>query len=84
MAWQFDRPEAGAGMIQAFRRPKNTSESITLKLRGLDAAATYKVVDLDGGDPVTKTGQELMEAGLPIARSTAPAAAVFIYERSPG
>jgi len=46
-------------MIQAFRRPKNSDPSITLKLRGLDPAVTYRLVDLDGGDPVTKSGQEL-------------------------
>ncbi|MEO6434810.1 MAG: alpha-galactosidase [Tepidisphaeraceae bacterium] len=81
MAWQFDRPETGAGMVQAFRRPKNTVESLTLKLRGLDPAATYKVIDLDGGDPVTSTGKELMGAGLPIVRPTAPASALMTYER---
>lgn len=81
MAWQFDRPAAGAGMIQAFRRPKNSDESLTLKLRGLDPTAMYKVSDLDGGEPLTNTGAELMNTGLPIARLTAPASALMTYER---
>ncbi len=81
MAWQFDRPDAGAGMIQAFRRPKNSQESLALRLRGLDPTATYKVIDLDGGESLSKTGEELMEAGLPIVRPTAPAAALITYER---
>jgi alpha-galactosidase len=80
VAWQFDR--SGAGMIQAFRRPNNLDPSLTLKLRGLDPAAMYKVDDLDSGDSVTKSGKELMETGLPIARPIAPAAALLTYERT--
>ena len=37
MAWQFDRPEAGEGVVQAFRRAENGDESATFRLRGLDA-----------------------------------------------
>ena len=49
MAWQFDRPETGEGMVQAFRRHESDYESARLRLRGLDADATYVVTDLDTG-----------------------------------
>ena len=82
VGWQFARPEVGAGMIQAFRRPKNSDPSITLKLRGLDPAVTYRIVDLDGGDPVIKSGKELMERGLTIVRPSAPASTLITYKQT--
>ena len=38
-ASQFNRPEQGDGMVQAFRRDKNDESSKNLPLRGLDPAA---------------------------------------------
>jgi len=32
MAWQFDRPEAGEGMVQVFRRADSPFDSAHLKL----------------------------------------------------
>src|SRR5271156_5811435 len=39
IAWQFDRPETGEGMIQAFRRGNSNQDTQRLRLRGLDPAA---------------------------------------------
>ena len=47
MAWQFDRPEAGGGMVQVFRRPKSSIVAMNFKLHGLDPAAHYAVTNLD-------------------------------------
>ena len=47
MAWQFDRPEKGDGMVQAFRRGDSIYESARLRLRGLDPEATYMVRNVD-------------------------------------
>ena len=47
-AWQFNRPEQGDGMVQAFRRDKSEDPATDIRLRGLDPSATYKVTDLDG------------------------------------
>ncbi len=38
VAWQFDRPEAGRGVIQAFRRDGSIYETARVRLRGLDPA----------------------------------------------
>src|ERR1035437_4961407 len=52
VAWQFDRPEAGRGVVQAFRRESSSYETARFKLRGLDPAASYRFTDLDHpGDP---------------------------------
>jgi len=43
LAWQFHRPEADRGMVQAFRRPKCTKAQMWFRLRGLDRTGTYLV-----------------------------------------
>ncbi len=81
MGWQFDRPERGDGMVQAFRRVDCPEETITLRLRGLDPDATYTVTDLDEGSPRHVTGSELM-AGLTVAAPQKPAAVVVYYVKA--
>ncbi len=79
MAWQFDRPDLGEGMVQAFCRAENPDKSARFKLHGLDAAGSYEVENLDGGKD-TRTGRELMEQGLAVTARTHPAALVFAYK----
>jgi alpha-galactosidase len=83
MAWQFDRPDLGEGMVQAFRREHSPFVSARFKLRGLDAEATYRVTDLDQPDSAISTsGRALQERGLTIAMSQTPQAVVVTYKRS--
>ncbi len=80
LAWQFDRPEAGQGMVQVFRRANSIYESARLKLRGLDSHARYLVTDLDKpASPQRFTGSELADKGLLVSAPTQPAALVFAY-----
>jgi alpha-galactosidase len=82
MAWQFDRPEAGQGLVQAFRRHNSPYESARFKLRGLEPNGRYAVTNLD--EPAAQrecTGRELMEQGLPIAILEQPGAAVVSYAK---
>jgi hypothetical protein len=65
-AWQFNRPEEGDGIVQAFRQDKSEDAAKDLRLRGLDAAATYQVADLDSGGLSTVTGKDLMDKGLQV------------------
>lgn len=77
MAWQFDRPEAGTGLVQVFRREDSYCESARFKLRGLEAGARYRVVNLAEPDAAREfTASELMDPGLPVALRNQPAAAV--------
>ena len=64
IAWQYNRPEAGSGMIQAFRHENSPYESIRLKLQGLDKRAIYEVTDLDKPGPQEIAGSELYDRGL--------------------
>jgi alpha-galactosidase len=79
MAWQFDRPEAGKGVVQAFRRAQSPFESARFRLHGLDPAGRYVVTDLDTGQPQHFAGRELMDAGLQVTLRQRPAAAVITY-----
>lgn len=86
LAWQFNRPEVGEGMVQAFRRRTAADETVHLKVRGLDRGASYviKVVDgpgCEGLDGKRLTGAELMRAGLAVRLKEAPSAAVITYGR---
>ncbi len=80
-AWQFNRAEEGDGMVQAFRRERNDDAARDLRLRGLDAAATYQVTDLDAGVAKTVTGKELMQQGLHVEIAAEPGAAIVVYKR---
>lgn len=81
IAWQFNRPEQGDGVVQAFRRPQCAEEAAHYRLRGLDPQARYAVTDLDSGQAQTLTGRELMDDGLPVAIPAQPGASILTYTR---
>jgi alpha-galactosidase len=80
MAWQYNSPEDGQGVVQAFRREESPVVSAKFKLHGLDAAAKYEVENLDGGKQ-TMSGQDLMEKGLEVTMESQPSAAIYAYQR---
>jgi alpha-galactosidase len=82
IAWQFYRPEQGDGVVQAFRRARNDEPTQTLRLRGLDPAASYKITNFDEKVPTTATGADLMETGLTVHLPAKPAAAVVVYQKA--
>jgi alpha-galactosidase len=81
MAWQFDRPDLGQGLVQAFRRPECPEETATWPLRGLEQSAEYAVTDLDQPGSVKRTGLDLLRHGLTVRLRSRPAAAVFTYRK---
>jgi alpha-galactosidase len=81
IAWQFDRPEYGDGVVQAFRRDMSRETSKRFRLSGIDTAARYKVTDLDAATPWTVSGRELLEKGVPVVLQARPGAAVLTYEK---
>jgi alpha-galactosidase len=81
LAWQFDRPDLGEGMVQAFRRSNSSYESARFKLRGLDPEARYGVGDVDAPGAQGMTGRELMEHGLMVNVKDQPGAAIILYKR---
>jgi len=80
-AWQFNRPENGDGMVQVFRRDDAEETARDLRLRGLDAAATYEVTNLDSQTPTIASGSDLMQHGLHVELTKKLTAAVIIYKK---
>lgn len=63
-ALQYYKPEEKKGVVYVFRRGGETQ---VIKLKRLDPAATYAVTFADGSNPpVTRTGAELMNAGIQV------------------
>jgi alpha-galactosidase len=82
MVWQFDVPETGEGMVQAFRRADSPYCGAQFKLQGLEPAARYALSDLDGHQrPTTHTGRELLEQGLGVSITNKPGAVVLTYKK---
>lgn len=81
IAWQFNRPEEGEGVIQAFRRADSVYESIRVRLHGLDSDAAYTLTNLDMGGENQCTGSELMQGGLSIPIKDQPGSAVIMYKK---
>lgn len=82
MAWQYDRPESGEGVVQIFRRALSPRETATYTLHGLETAGRYRVDNLDA--PVSSsvfTGEKLMREGLIVSLKEKPGAAVVVYKR---
>ena len=81
-AWQFNRPELGDGMIQAFRRDEDAESTKNLVLRGLDPAATYEATDLDTKTTKRVSGKDLMQSGLRVELATKRSAAIILYKKA--
>ena len=69
-AYQFDRPQSGAGVVTVFRRAGSEDESARLKLRGLDAAVTYAfkvwLGAIERGEPELLAGVQALPGAAPV------------------
>ena len=81
LAWQFNRPEGGDGVVQAFRRDGCEQATMTFRLSGLDPATQYEITDLDAAGKARATGRELVEKGLTVEIKAKPGAAVVTYRK---
>jgi alpha-galactosidase len=81
MAWQFNRPETGRGLVQAFRRSNSEATSAQLELHGLEPDARYEISNIDAPGVQTLSGRELMQQGVKVSLPEKPGAAVLTYRR---
>ncbi len=81
MAWQFDRPESGEGVVQAFRRASCIYVAASLRLQGLEPDASYELTNLDVPGTAVKTGRELADGGLRVTIDQRPGAALVLYRK---
>jgi alpha-galactosidase len=80
-AWQFNRPEQGDGILEAFRHNKCEEASKTFRLRHLDPSARYEITSFDVDGSTTLPGKELMETGLTVKITDQPGAALITYKK---
>jgi len=81
IAWQFNRPEEGTGIIQAFRRDSCQKVTKTFFLKGIDDGSQYEIINLDIKEPVVFKGKELKEKGLRVKINNKPGSAIIKYKR---
>ncbi len=81
IAYQFDCPESGTGLVQAFRREKSDYTAMTLLLKGLDEESVYEIRNFDLKKPVRMTGRALMIKGITVNINAKPGAAVLTYKK---
>lgn len=77
IAWQFNRPEQGDALIQAFRRDICVESTMTFHLNGLNPAMQYEVTNLDAEGSVKISGKDLMEKGMTIEIKDKPGSALI-------
>lgn len=77
IAWQFNLPEQGKGVIQAFRRPLSAYESVRLHPKGLKSKAIYEISG--NGSTFRMSGAKLMKDGLLVTLGQKPDSAVILY-----
>ena len=82
VAWQFDRPDLGEGIVQAFRREEVEQTTASFRLHGLDPAANYEMTDVDTGQITRTRGRALMEQGWAVTTTARPAALLFRYRKN--
>lgn len=83
LAWQFDRPDLAAGMVQVFRREKSPDETGKFRLSGLDRDAVYTLTNPDVAGTTEMSGRDLLDNGLPITVKNRPGAGVVFYKKKP-
>jgi alpha-galactosidase len=80
VAWQFDRPETGCGLIQGVRFPASPQETIKIHLQGVRVDATYFFENAETGETRDISGEDLVHAGF-IFALPARSGAIWFYRR---
>jgi alpha-galactosidase len=80
LASQYDRPDLGEGMIVAFRRRHATEDTVLLRPRAVDPAATYLVEHQSTRAQRQVSGHDLA-AGLTLSLPLRPSHEVVRYRR---
>ena len=80
LAYQLNRPDMGDGIIVAFRRVNNSDNSLTVKLRGVDAKASYALIDDDSQIKITVSGEELIK-GYKLTLNDKPGSLLITYKK---
>jgi len=67
VAWQFDRPEEGRGLVQAIRLPQAPDDTLTIHPAGIGPGATYTFDNPETGETRQIPGRVLIDEGFTFA-----------------
>ena len=82
IAWQFNVPQSGEGMVQVFRRAQSVYERARFPLKDLDPEARYVVKSVANPESAEEiSGKDLLENGLLVSLPEKPGAAVVVYKK---
>jgi alpha-galactosidase len=81
VAWQFDAPETGRGLVQAIRLPAAPQESLTVHLQGLCPHATYLFENPETGETKAIAGADLARDGFTVTLTPRSGACWFYQKR---
>lgn len=77
---EYYDPAAAKGVVYLFK-PAATADTQVVRLKGLDARATYRLSSADGTTlPAVKTGAELMTGGLPVTLPAGEVSELVFFE----
>jgi alpha-galactosidase len=81
MAYQFDLPETGEGLVVVLKRPLSEFTQALFALKALQPGSDYEISNADSGDKTTFGGRELMGKGLAVTLLARPNSALLRYRR---
>jgi alpha-galactosidase len=81
LAYQLDRPSDKTGVVVAFRRKDNLSETLSVKLKGINEEGTYTIYNSDNKTTIIKKGKELRE-GLILEIKETPGSILLMYHEN--
>jgi alpha-galactosidase len=80
VAWQFDKPETGCGLIQAIRLQTSSEESITIHPKAICCDALYFFDNNETGETKRIAGESLIHDGF-IIKLKQRSGAIWHYQR---
>ena len=83
VAWQFDRPEKGHGLVQGIRLPEAPEESVTIHLKSICPDSAYFLENAETGERKDILGADLIRDGFTFTLSKR-SGAIWFYRRKTG
>ena len=80
VAWQFDCPETGRGLVQGIRLPACPEETLTIHPQGIYPDATHSFENAETGETRDIPGRDLIDDGFTFALP-ARSGAIWFYRR---
>lgn len=81
MAYQFDLPESGEGLVVVIKRPLSNYTQALYPVHALEAQGKYEITNLDSGEKFVMGGTELSSKGVNVQLPAQPDSTLLCYRR---